>query len=75
MEDITDVDCRNTKRVLNYFNNKNLDGYHDLYVQSDTLFLAYVLIQYFLQMNLRILETNILKYMNLILLIFYQHLD
>ena len=58
MEDITDVDCRNAKKALKYFNNKNLGGYHD-----------------FLQMYLRILETNVLKYMILILLIFYQHLD
>ena len=40
MEDITDVDCRHAKRMLNYFNNKNLGDYHDLYVQSDTLLLA-----------------------------------
>ena len=40
MEDITDVDNRHAKTVLKYFNNKNLGDYHDLYVQSDTLFLA-----------------------------------
>ena len=35
MEDIT-----HAKRVLKYFNNKNLGNYHDLHVQSDTLLLA-----------------------------------
>ena len=40
MEDITNVDYRHAKRVIKYFNNKNLGDYHDLYVQSDTLLLA-----------------------------------
>ena len=40
MEDITGVDYRHANRVLKYFNNKNLDDYYDLYVQSDTLLLA-----------------------------------
>ena len=40
MEDITDVDYRHAKRVLKYFNNKNLGDYCDLYVQSDILLLA-----------------------------------
>ena len=40
MEDITDVDHRHAKRVFKSFNNKNLGGYHDLYVQSDTLLLV-----------------------------------
>ena len=34
IKDITDVDYRHAN-----FNNKNLGGYHDLYVQSDTLLL------------------------------------
>ena len=42
MKDITDVDYRHAKRVLDgvahkSINNKNLSDYHDLYVQSDTL--------------------------------------
>ena len=37
MEDVIDVDYRHAKRLLKYFNNKNLV---DLYVQSDTLLLA-----------------------------------
>ena len=40
MEDITDIDYRHAKRVFKSFNNKNLDDYHYLYVQSDTLLLG-----------------------------------
>ena len=40
MEDITDVDHRDAKRVFKNLNNKNLGDYHDLYVQSDTSLLA-----------------------------------
>ena len=43
MEDITDVNHRDAKRVFKSLNNKNLGDYHDLYVQSDTLLLADVL--------------------------------
>ena len=66
MENITDVDHRHAKRVFKSLNNKNLGDYYDFYVQSDTLLL---------QICLKILEKNVLKYMNLILLISYQHLD
>ena len=38
MEDITDADYTHLKRVR-----RNLGEYHDLFVQSDTLLLAYVL--------------------------------
>ena len=41
MEDITDADYMDTKRVED-FKIKNLGEYHDLYVQSDTLLLAHV---------------------------------
>ena len=40
MEDITDADYVHTKRVCKDFEVKNLEECHDLYVQSDTLFLA-----------------------------------
>ena len=40
MEDITDVDHTNARRVFKEFNNKNLGYYHDFYVKSDTLLLA-----------------------------------
>ena len=66
MEDITDFDYRHGKKVFENLINKNLGDYHDLYVQSDN---------YCLQKFLKILETCVLKYMNLILLNFYLHLD
>ena len=66
MGDITDIDYRHGKRVFKYFNNKNLDDYNDLCVHSDTLLLTDVYEN---------LETNVLKYMNLILLIFHQQLE
>ena len=59
MEDLTDVDCRHVKRVKKNFKVKNLGEYHDFYVQSDTLLLVDVFEN---------IETNVLKYMNLILL-------
>ena len=40
MEDITDVDYRDAKRVFKNLNNKHLGDYHGLYVQSDILLLA-----------------------------------
>ena len=40
MEDIAGVDYRHVKKVFRNFNNKNLGGYHDLYVQSHTLLLS-----------------------------------
>ena len=61
MEDIEDVDYGHGKKVFGYLINKNLGDYHDFYVK---------VINYCLQMFLKILETCVLKYMNLILLIF-----
>ena len=40
MEEISGTDYRHAEKVFNKFNIKNLGEYHDLYVQSDTLFLA-----------------------------------
>ena len=40
MEDITDVECKPAKKVWKDFKINNLDDYHNLYVQSDTLLLA-----------------------------------
>ena len=40
IKNITDVDYRHAKRVFKEFNIKNLGGYRDLYVESDTLLLA-----------------------------------
>ena len=43
LEDITDTDYRQGKKVFQEFKLKHLSNYHDLYVQSDTLLLADVL--------------------------------
>ena len=43
MENIAGEDYTNTKRVCKNFEIKNLDGYHDLYVQSNILLPADVL--------------------------------
>ena len=40
MEDITDEVHSHAKRVCKDFEIKNLENYHDLYVQSDTLLIA-----------------------------------
>ena len=40
MEDITDEDYADAKRVCKDFKIKNFEDYYDLYVQSDTLLLA-----------------------------------
>ena len=66
MEDITDVDYRHEKIVFKYYNNKNIGDNYDF---------MFIVIPYYLQMYLRILEVCVLRYMNLILLIFYQHLE
>ena len=68
MEDITNTDSKYAKRVWKDFKTslKNLGEYHDLLVQSGT---------YSLQMYLKTFERHVLKFINLILLIFYQRLD
>ena len=66
MEDITDVDYRHEEIVFKYYNNKNIGDNYDF---------MFIVIPYYLQMYLRILEVCVLRYMNLILLIFYQHLE
>ena len=40
LEDISDEDYANTQKVWDVFEINNLGKYHDLYVQSDTLFLG-----------------------------------
>ena len=40
MENITDADYMHTKIVCKDFEINNLGEYHDLYLKSDTLFLA-----------------------------------
>ena len=43
VEDITDADYGYAKRVCKDFEINDLEEYHDLYVQSDTLLLADVI--------------------------------
>ena len=59
LEDITDKDYDHAQKLSEEFCTY-IGDYYDLYVQSDTLLLADVL---------KILEINVLKYMNLILYI------
>ena len=63
MEDITDVDYGHTKRVFNGFQIKNLEEYHDLYVQSDTLLLADVF-ENFRNIRLEIYEVDSAKFIS-----------
>ena len=67
LEDITDKDYEHTQKVWDVFEIKNLGEDHDFYVQSDSLLLADVFENF--------IEMRVLKYMNLILLVFCQHQD
>ena len=44
IEDITDTDQTHGKRVCNGFKVKNLEEYHDLYVETDTIMSADVFV-------------------------------
>ena len=57
MKDITDVAHRHAKRVFKNLSNKNLGDYHDLHVQSDTLFLADVF-ENFRNMCIKVFELD-----------------
>ena len=85
MKDITEVDHRHAKRVFRNLSNKNLDDYHDLYVQSDTLLLADVF-ENFRNMCTKVYELDSSHFLSApgfsshflsapALLIFYLHLD
>ena len=65
LEDITDNYYIHAQKIFKELEIKNLDQYHDLYVQSDTLFLADVFENF---------KNKCTKYISLILLIFYLHL-
>ena len=61
LEDVTGEDYKHYKKVWEIFEIKSFGEYHDLYAQCDILLL---------EMYLETLETSVLKYMDLILLIF-----
>ena len=64
LEDITDKGYAHAQKVFEELKLKNLGDYHDLHVQSDTLFFADYL---------KALETGALEYMNSVLLFFCLH--
>ena len=64
LEDITDKGYAHAQKVFEELKLKNLGDYHDLHVQSDTLFFADYL---------KALETGALEYMNSVLLLFCLH--
>ena len=66
MEDITDVDYRHAKKYSKALIIKIL---------VIIMTCMFKVVHYYLQMYLKILETIVLKYMNLILLISYLHLN
>ena len=67
LEDITDKDYEHAQNVFKELKLKNFSNYHDLYVQSNTLLLADVFEDF--------RNKSVLKYMNLVLLIFSLHPD
>ena len=64
MEDITDADYKHARRVCKDFEMKSLGGYHDLYVQSDTLLLADVF-EIFRSMWFNIYKLDTAKFLSL----------
>ena len=65
LEDISDKDYEHAQKLFKEYCT-DMGDYHDLYVQTDTFLLSDIFEN---------LETNALKYMDLILLIFILHLD
>ena len=63
MKDITDTDYVHAKKVCKELEIRNLGEYHDLYVQSDTLFLADVF-ENFIKMCLKIYELDPAKFLS-----------
>ena len=63
MEDITDANYAHTKSVCKDFEIKNLEEYHDLYVQSDTSLLTDVF-ENFRNMCLEIYELDPEKFLS-----------
>ena len=63
MEDITDADYAQAKRVSKDFEIENLGQYHDLYVHSDTLLLADEF-ENFRNMCLKIYKLDLAKFLS-----------
>ena len=63
MEDITDADYMQGKRVCKDFEIKNLGEYHDLYLKSNTLILA-DLFKTFRKMCLKIYQLDPAKFLS-----------
>ena len=63
MEDITNADHAHAKRVFKDYERKNLEEYHDLYIQSDTLLLADVF-ENFRNMCINIYELDPAKFLS-----------
>ena len=66
LDDITDEDYVHAQKVFEEVIIKNL---------VNIMIYMFQLIRFYLQMYLKTLEINVLKYMNLMLLIFYLYLD
>ena len=66
LDDITDEDYVHAQKVFEELIIKNL---------VNIMIYMFQVIRFYLQMYLKTLEINVLKYMNLMLLIFYLHLD
>ena len=62
MEDIIDADYAHAKRVWKDFEIKNLEEYHNLYAQSNTLLLTDVF-ENFRNINLKIYEDDPAKFL------------
>ena len=65
MEDITDANYVNAKRICKDYKIKNLREYHELYIQIDTLLLADVF-ETFRNMCLEIYEVDPAKFLSAI---------
>ena len=63
MEDITNADHAHAKRVFKDYERKNLEEYHDLYIQSDTLLLADIF-ENFRNMCINIYELDPAKFLS-----------
>ena len=66
MEDITDADYEHPKKIWKEFKTKIL---------VNTMIFMFKAVHYYFQIYLKTLERNVLKYLNLILLIFYMQQD